>query len=137
MYLAFGKRVLDSEELKKKIEDNSEFKVIKDMSKGTKREDTVAYNLSIKIEVLRGIMEDDYNVNEIEEEDLFDEYLTLSEELATDLEEFFDEEALIDIKAYKWDESDNDIRLVIVATHESTGEGKLKDVMRRLLTQVE
>lgn len=137
MYLAFGKRVLDSEELKKTIEDNSEFKVIKDMSKGTKREDTVAYNLSIKIEVLRGIMEDDYNIDEIEEEDLFDEYLTLSEELATDLEEFFDEEALIDIKAYKWDESDNDIRLVIVATHESTGEGKLKDVMRRLLTQVE
>ena len=137
MYLAFGRRVLDSEELKKTIEDNSEFKVIKDMSKGTKREDTVAYNLSIKIEVLIGIMEDDYNINEIEEEDLFDEYLTLSEELATDLEEFFDEEALIDIKAYKWDESDNDIRLVIVATHESTGEGKLKDVMRRLLTQVE
>ena len=137
MYLAFGRRVLDSEELKKTIEDNSEFKVIKDMSKGTKREDTVAYNLSIKIEVLRGIMEDDYNINEIDEEDLFDEYLTLSEELATDLEEFFDEEALIDIKAYKWDESDNDIRLVIAATHESTGEGKLKDVMRRLLTQVE
>lgn len=137
MYLAFGKRVLDSEELKKTIEENSEFKIVKDMSKGTKREDTVAYNLSIKIEVLRGIMEDDYNLDEIEEEDLFDEYLTLSEELATDLEEFFDEESLIDIKAYKWDESDNDIKLVIAATHQSTGEGKLKDVMRRLLTQVE
>lgn len=137
MYLAFGRKVLDSEELKKKIEDNSEFKVLKDMSKGTKREDTVAYNLSIKIEVLRGIMEDDYNLDEIEEEELFDEYLTLSEELATDLEEFFDEESLIDIKAYKWDESDNDIKLVIAATHQSTGEGKLKDVMRRLLTQVE
>ena len=137
MYLAFGRRVLDSEELKKTIEDNSEFKVLKDMSKGTKREDTVAYNLSIKIEVLRGIMEEDYNLDEIEEEDLFDEYLTLSEELATDLEEFFDEESLIDIKSYKWDESDNDIKLVIAATHQSTGEGKLKDVMRRLLTQVE
>ena len=137
MYLAFGRKVLDSEELKKKIEDNSEFKVLKDMSKGTKREDTVAYNLSIKIEVLRGIMEDDYNLDEIEEEELFDEYLTLSEELATDLEEFFDDESLMDIKAYKWDESDNDIKLVIAATHQSTGEGKLKDVMRRLLTQVE
>ncbi|WP_300383338.1 hypothetical protein [Clostridium sp.] len=137
MYLAFGKRVLDSEELKKIIEEKSEFKVVKDMSKGTKREDTVAYNLSIKIEVLRGIMEEDYNLDEIEEEDLFDEYLSLSEELATDLEEFFDEESLIDIKAYKWDESDDDIKLVIAATHESTGEGKLKDVMRRLLTQVE
>lgn len=137
MYLAFGRRVLDSDELKKTIEDNSEFKVLKDMTKGTKREDTVAYNLSINIEVLRGIMEDDYNLDEIEEEDLFDEYLTLSEELATDLEEFFDEEALIDIKAYKWDQSDNDIKLVIAATHQSTGEGKLKDVMRRLLTQVE
>ena len=41
MYIAFVNRVLDTEELKEKIEKNSEFKVLKDMSKGTKREDTL------------------------------------------------------------------------------------------------
>ena len=33
MYIAFGNRVVDSMDMKKLIEDNTEFKVIKDMSK--------------------------------------------------------------------------------------------------------
>ncbi|MGV2686753.1 hypothetical protein GNF82_21000, partial [Clostridium perfringens] len=63
--------------------------------------------------------------------------ISLSEELATDMEDVLPEEAIMDMKAYKWDPSDNDIKLVIAVTHEDTGEGKLKDVMRRLLTQLE
>ena len=34
MYIAFGNRVLDSKDFKEIIEMNSQFKVIKDMSKG-------------------------------------------------------------------------------------------------------
>lgn len=137
MYIAFVNRVLDTEELKEKIEKNSEFKVLKDMSKGTKREDTFAYNLSIKIDVLNEIIKDDYDLNEISEDELFDEYISLAEELATDLEDILPEDAIIDMKAYKWDLSDNDIRLVLAGIHEDMNEGKLKDVMRRLLTQLE
>ncbi|MBS5939812.1 hypothetical protein E5347_03250 [Clostridium sartagoforme] len=137
MYIAFVNRVLDTEELKEKIEKNSEFKVLKDMSKGTKREDTFAYNLSIKIDVLNEIIKDDYDLNEINEDELFDEYISLAEELATDLEDILPEDAIIDMKAYKWDLSDNDIRLVLAGIHEDMKEGKLKDVMKRLLTQLE
>lgn len=137
MYIAFVNRVLDTEELKEKIEKNSEFKVLKDMSKGTKREDTFAYNLSIKIDVLNEIIKDDYDINEINEDELFDEYISLAEELATDLEDILPEDAIIDMKAYKWDLSDNDIRLVLAGIHEDMNEGKLKDVMKRLLTQLE
>ena len=137
MYIAFVNRVLDTEELKEKIERNSEFKVLKDMSKGTKREDTFAYNLSIKIDVLNEIIKDDYDLNEISEDELFDEYISLAEELATDLEDILPEDAIIDMKAYKWDLSDNDIKLVLAGIHEDMNEGKLKDVMRRLLTQLE
>lgn len=137
MYIAFVNRVLDTEELKEKIEKNSEFKVLKDMSKGTKREDTFAYNLSIKIDVLNEIIKDDYDLNEINEDELFDEYISLAEELATDLEDILPEDAIIDMKAYKWDLSDNDIRLVLAGIHEDMNEGKLKDVMKRLLTQLE
>lgn len=137
MYIAFVNRVLDTEELKEKIEKNSEFKVLKDMSKGTKREDTFAYNLSIKIDVLNEIIKDDYDLNEISEDELFDEYISLAEEIATDLEDILPEDAIIDMKAYKWDLSDNDIRLVLAGIHEDMNEGKLKDVMKRLLTQLE
>lgn len=107
------------------------------MSKGTKREDTFAYNLSIKIDVLNEIIKDDYDLNEISEDELFDEYISLAEEIATDLEDILPEDAIIDMKAYKWDLSDNDIRLVLAGIHEDMNEGKLKDVMKRLLTQLE
>ena len=137
MYIAFGRRVVDSEEVKNTIVDNSEFRVIKDMSKGSKREDIVAFNLSIDIGILREVLEDDYDLNQLNEDELFEEYLSLAEELATDIEEFCPDESLIDIKAYKLDESDNDIKLVMVIAHEELGEPKLRDVMKRLLTQVE
>ena len=56
------------------------------MSKGTKREDTAAYNLSIKHRNLNGIIEDDYSIEDLTEDELFEEYISLSEEIATDLE---------------------------------------------------
>lgn len=137
MYIAFGRKVVDTEEIKNEIEKKSEFKVIKDMSKGTKREDTFAYNLSISIDILNEIISDDYDINDLSEDELFDEYMSLSEELATDMEELLPEDSIIDVKAYKWDLSDNDIRVIIAGVNEEIGEGKLKDVMRRLITQLE
>lgn len=137
MYIAFGRRVLDTEEIKEEIEKNSEFRVLKDMSKGTKREDTFAYNLSISIDILNEIIKDDYNIDDLSEDDLFDEYMNLSEEIATDMEEFLPEDSIIDVKAYKWDLSENDIKVVIAGVNQDTKENKLKDVMRRLLTQLE
>ena len=137
MYIAFGMRVEDTEEIKNKIEENSEFKVLKDMSKGTKREDSFAYNLGISVDVLNEIIKDDYDIEGLSEDELFDEYISLSEELATDIEDILPEESIIDVKAYKWDTSYNMIMLVLAGIHEETGERKLKDIMRKLLTQLE
>lgn len=137
MYIAFGRKVVDTEEMKNEMEKNSEFKVLKDMSKGTKREDTFAYNLSISIDILNEIISDDYDIKDLSEDELFDEYMSLSEELATDMEELLPADSIIDVKAYKWDLSDNDIRVIIAGVNEEVGEGKLKDVMRRLITQLE
>ena len=137
MYIAFVNRVVDSNDFKKLIEEKTEFKVVKDMSKGSKREDIVAFNLSVSISILNEILSDDFSAEELNSDDLFEEYLTLAEELGTDIEEFMDEDAIFDVRAYKWDESDNDIKLVIAIAHEELGEQKLRDVMKRLLTQVE
>ncbi|SHI34520.1 hypothetical protein SAMN02745163_00055 [Clostridium cavendishii DSM 21758] len=142
MYVAFGNRIIDSKDMKAEIEENSEFNVVKDMTKGSKRDDMLAFNLSISIDVLDRIMKEDYDEGDIDidnltEDELFDEYISLAEEVASDLEEIVPEEGILDIRAYKWDTSDNDIKLVIAMTHEEIGENKLRDVMKRLITQVE
>ncbi|SFB10809.1 hypothetical protein [Clostridium frigidicarnis] len=137
MYVVFGNKVIDSKEIKETIEKNTEFKILKDMSKGSKREDIVAFNISVNIDILNEMLEEEFDLNELTEDELFEEYLTLAEEIATDIEEYLPEESILDIKSYKWDPSDNDIKLVMALTHEEVGEGKLKDVMKRLVTQVE
>ena len=81
MYIAFGNRVLDSNDIKNIIEENTEFKVIKDMSKGSKREDIVAFNLSVSIDMLNEEISESININEEDEDSLFEEYMATTEEL--------------------------------------------------------
>lgn len=137
MYVEFNNEMIDSNELKKTIEGNTEFKVLKDMSKGSKRDDTLAFNLSVTINALNDLMEEDCNINELTEDELFEEYLSLAEEIAMDIEEYVPDGAIMDIKSYEWDKSDNTIKLVIIIAPEDIFEVKLRDVMRRLITQVE
>ncbi len=137
MYVGFGNEIVDSKDIKEIIEKNTEFKVVKDMSKGSKREDILAYNLSVDINTLNGVMEEDCDINELTEDELFEEYLSLAEEIGMDIEEYVPEGAILDIKAFKWDQSDNGIKLVIIIAPEDIGEVKLRDIMRRLITQVE
>ncbi len=73
----------------------------------------------------------------MEEDDVFDEYLSLAEEMALDMEEFIPEEAIIDAKAYKWDQSDKDIKVIVIIGNDQLEERKLRDIMKRLLTQAE
>lgn len=137
MYVVFGDEIVDSEELKETIQENSDFIVEKDLTKGTKREDTLAYQISIDIENLNEIIKEDYDLEEIDSEDLFDEYITLADELAMELEEIMPEDAVMNARAYKWDNTDNAIKVVIAIGHAELGELKVSDVARRLLSQVD
>jgi len=137
MYVEFNSEIVDSKDIKEIIEKNTEFKVLKDMSKGSKRDDILAYNLSVDIKTLNELMEDDCDINELTEDELFEEYLSLAEEIGMDIEEYVPEGAILDIKAYKWDQSDNAIKLVIIIAPEDVFEVKLRDIMKRLITQVE
>lgn len=137
MYIAFGNRVVDSNDFKNIIEENTEFKIIKDMSKGSKREDIVAFNLSISIDDLNEEIKDSVNIFEIDEDSLFEEYIASTEEIGFEIEEYLPEDSIIEFKAYKWDPSDNDVKAVITISSEDLGQRKLKDVLKRLLTQVE
>jgi len=137
MYVEFNSKTIESKDIIDVIEKNTEFKIVKDMSKGSKREDILAFNLSVATNTLKDLMEGEYNLDELTEDELFDEYLSLAEEIAMDIEEYVPEGAIMDIKAYKWDKSDDCIKLIIIIAPEDTTEPKLRDIMRRLITQVE
>lgn len=137
MYIVFGNEIIDSGEIKIAIEENSSFIVEKDMTKGTKREDALAYQISISINELNEIIKESYQIEDLESEDLFDEYMTLSDELAMQLEEIMPEEVIMNARAYKWDNSDDTIKVVIVMGHIELGELKLSDITKRLLSQTD
>lgn len=137
MYIVFGNEIIDSSEVADIIEGNSNFIVEKDLTKGSKREDTLAYQISIDIEELNKVLKDDFELEEIDSENLFDEYMTLADELAMELEEYMPEDVIINARAYKWDNSDNSIKVVIAMAHIELGELKLSDITKRLLTQVD
>jgi hypothetical protein len=137
MYIVFGNEIIDSNEIKTAIEGNSIFIVEKDMTKGTKREDALAYQISISINELNEIIKESYQIEDLESEDLFDEYMTLSDELAMQLEEIMPEEVIMNARAYKWDNSDDTIKVVIAMAHIELGELKLSDITKRLLSQTD
>ena len=137
MYIVFGNEIIDSEEIKAIIEDESPFRVDKDMSKGSKREDTLAYQVSISIEELNNILKEEYEIDEMDSEELFDEYMILTDEIGVELEELMPEGAILNARSYKLDNSEDVIRAVIVVAHEELGEMKLMDITKRLLTQAD
>lgn len=138
MYVNFITKVVDTDEIKELIENETEFKVLSDLSNASKREDMVAYKLGISVDFIRFILEEDYDLNEYSEDELFDEYLSTAEEMGTDMiEEKMPQDARVDIRAYTIDEVDNIIKLVMVMANEELGEAKIIDVLRRLLKQID
>ena len=137
MYILFGNEIIDSEDIKLLIENESLFRVDKDLSKGSKREDTIAFQISIDVEKLNEIIKEEYELSEMQTEDLFDEYMILTDELGVDLEELMPEGAILNVRSYKWDNSEDRIKAVVAITHEEIGEMKLRDITKRLLNQVD
>ncbi len=137
MYIIFGEEIVDSEEIKGIIEDNSDFIVDRDMCKGTKREDVVAYQLSIPVSILNEELKKDYNLDEMSEEELFDEYISLSEEMALELQDFMPKHSLVNSISYKWDNSADAIKTVFTMAYIGLGQLKLNDVSRRLLNELD
>lgn len=137
MYIIFGEEIVDSDEIREIIEKNSDFKVDRDMCKGTKREDIVAYQLSIPVNILNEKLGQDYNLEEISEENLFEEYINLSEEMALELQEFMPKHSLVNSISYKWDNSTDVIKVVFTMAYIGLGQLKLNDVSRRLLNELD
>jgi hypothetical protein len=137
MFVVFKDDVIDSKDIKKIILDNSEFNILEDMSLRSKREDVVAFNMSINIHVLNEMLKDDgYDIEEENKEELLDEYMDLADTLAVELEEYMHERTILKAYAYKYDELEDSIKLVFAMSHRDMGELKLSDIVKRLLSIV-
>lgn len=142
MYTIIGMEVVDSEEIKSSINENSIFEVETDMTKATKREDVLAYKLKVNIEELDKILNKEENVeNNVQksknEEELFEIYMNTTEKLALSLEKIMPKYTIMKCRSYKFDLSENCIKIVIAISHTDLGLIKLTDVLKRLLSQVD
>lgn len=137
MYIVLGDEIIDSEEIKNRIEEKDLFKVEKDLTKATKREDTLGYKLSIPVEKINQIMKEEYDIEDLDEEELFDEYMELCDDLISELEELMPDDTRFNARTYKLDTSDDTLKAIVTISHISMCELKLVDVTKRLLKQVD
>ena len=137
MYIIFDEQIVDSEEIKDLIEKNSDFKVEKDMCKATKREDVLAYLLTLDIDLVKREIEEEYDLQSMEIEDLFEEYMQISEEKCLELEEIMPKYSIMNARCYKLDMSENKIKTVVAIAHTDLGVLKLSDVVKRLLSETD
>lgn len=137
MYIIFDEQIVDSEEIKDLIEKNSDFKVEKDMCKATKREDVLAYLLTLDIDLLKKEIEEEYDLQSMEIEDLFEEYMQISEEKCLELEEIMPKYSIMNARSYKLDMSENKIKTILAISHTDLGVLKLSDVTKRLLSETD
>ena len=131
MYVVFGDEVLDSNEIIDLFNNESDFIVETDLTKSTKREDVIALKLRIGVEDIYSDSKfDQYN------EDIFEEYLDNAEEMITDFSDInFDYKKRFVTSAYKWEELNNSIYLIVALSDISLPLLKLNDVLNRLLKQ--
>ena len=129
--------IIDSEEIKDLIQQKSDFKVEKDMCKATKREDVLAYLVTLDVDLIEKQIREEYDLQDMEMEDLFEEYMELAEEKALELEELMPMYSIMEAKAYKWDMSENKIKTIMAVAHTDLGVLKLSDVVKRLLSETD
>ena len=137
MYIIFDEQIIDSDEIKYLIEKNSDFKVEKDMCKATKREDVLAYLLTLDIDIANKEIEESYDLQDIDMDELFEEYMQIAEEKATELEEVMPMYSIMNVASYKLDMSENKIKTIIAIAHTDLGTLKLSDIMKRLLSETD
>lgn len=133
MYVLFRDDLVSSDEIKEKIEQKSKFKVVSDLTKATKREDVMSFKLSIDEKDMDIDKPFDWNDDEI-----VDLYFSKVESMTKNFLEFFPKYTVQCSRAYKWDEVDNSIYLVVVISNIDLTMKKLElDILKRMMKQVD
>ena len=106
MYIIFDETIIDSEEIKDLIQQKSDFKVEKDMCKATKREDVLAYLVTLDVDLIEKQIREEYDLQDMEMEDLFEEYMELAKEKVSALPDTknFKSASIIETEPYGYTE---------------------------------
>lgn len=136
-YVVAGDKIYDSNEILREIKEAISFKNIKDISAGSKREDTLIYHLLLDAEELKGQLLEELDTTGLEEEELISELLILADERVALIEEYIPEDFISYGYSYHFDEGNNEIKAIFVAVDEIVGELRLKDVSERILRSLD
>nr|WP_314279128.1 hypothetical protein [uncultured Peptostreptococcus sp.] len=133
MYVLFREDLISSDDIREQIEDKTLFRVETDLTKATKREDVMAFKLSIPTKDL----EDKVPFN-WEDDELVDEFFSKSQALTKDFLGFFPKYTIQASSAYKWDELEDRIYLLVVIANIDIKMKKLElDILKRMMKQVD
>ena len=102
-----------------------------------RNKDVLAYLVTLDVDLIEKQIREEYDLQDMEMEDLFEEYMELAEEKALELEELMPMYSIMEAKAYKWDMSENKIKTIMAVAHTDLGVLKLSDVVKRLLSETD
>ncbi|MEG0250970.1 MAG: hypothetical protein RR561_08905 [Peptostreptococcus sp.] len=133
MYVLFRDDMLDSKDIIEKINSNTDFKVVTDLTNATKREDVMSFKMSIPVEKILENTKFDW-----ENEELVNDIFSKTEGFTKDILEFFPKYTVEASSAYKWEELENCIYIVVVIANIDIKLKKLKlDILPRMMRQVD
>lgn len=133
MYVLFREDLISSDDIKNEIQEKTLFKVETDLTKATKREDVMAFKLSIPTQDLVPGVKFDWDDNKLVE-DLFSKAQALTKNFLV----FFPKYTIQASSAYKWDEMEDRIYLVVVIANIDIRMKKLElDILKRMMKQVD
>lgn len=136
-YIVIGDRFIDSEEVLNKIKENTQFKKVKDLTKGSKREDTLVFQIIHDTNELKKELDLEGQGINADEEEIIEELMSLADEVTYVVEEFIPEDTVCYVYSYHYDEGLEEIRTIVVAADEAIGGLRLRDVAERILRSVD
>lgn len=133
MYVLFREDIINSKDIDKIINEETPFRVETDLSKASKRDDVMSFKLSIPVKSLDSGISFDW-----ENDELTEKCFSMAESLTKDLLEYFPKYTIQCSQAYKWDELEDRIHLVVVIANIDIKLKKLKlDILKRMMKQVD
>ncbi|KGF15191.1 hypothetical protein HMPREF1639_01230 [Peptostreptococcus sp. MV1] len=133
MYVLFRNDLISSDDIKKEIEEKSLFRVETDLTKATKREDVMAFKLSIATQDLEADIKFDW-----EDDELVERLFSKAQSLTREFLAFFPKYTIQASSTYKWDEIEDRIHLVVVIANIDIKMKKLElDILKRMMKQVD
>ncbi|KAB3537835.1 hypothetical protein F8154_02320 [Alkaliphilus pronyensis] len=135
-YIVVGNSIIDSQDYYNKITQMNSFKRVKDLTKGSKREDTLIYQIFHDADELRSQLDIEAKDN-ISEEEIIDELMELADEKVSHIESIIPETMLCYNYSYHYDEALNEIKTIFIAADKMVGELRLSDIAERILRSID